>query len=132
MRRVSSSPRRYDGETGRLYDVSFLTRSAGRDFGPISMIHFRRPSSSQVPPHPSQVSTGTLQYLFSAIAPPQPEQNIDSPPEVESIYDQKPCPATTFRECPVSMKRRFAARAARRGFPLPATRRGDTISAPGA
>src|SRR5437762_5921572 len=98
MRRVSSSPRRYDGDTGRLYEVSFLTRSAGSDFGPISMIHFRRPSSSQVPPHPSQISTGTLQYLLAAIAPPQPEQNIESPPEVVFIYDQKPCPATPFRD----------------------------------
>src|SRR2546427_7033242 len=76
MRRVSSSPSRYDGETGRLYEVSLLTRSAGSDFGPISMIHFRRPSSSQVPPQPSHASTGTLKYRPGDVAPPHPEQNI--------------------------------------------------------
>src|SRR5436309_7973060 len=81
MRLVSSSARRYDGASDRLYEVSCLTRSAGSDFGPISMIHLRRPSSSQVPPHPSHISIGTLRYLLAAIAPPQPEQYIDSPPE---------------------------------------------------
>src|SRR5947208_7778397 len=79
------------------------------------MIHFRRPSSSHVPPHPSQISTGTLRYLLAAIAPPQPEQNIDSPPGVVFIYDQKPCPAMPFRECPVSIMR--GPRHARGGRP---------------
>ena len=58
--------------------MSFLTRSAGSDFGPISMIHFRRPSSSQVPPQMSHTSTGTLKYRPGDVAPPQPEQNIPS------------------------------------------------------
>src|SRR5438552_10894051 len=99
MRRVSSSPRRYDGDTGRLYEVSFLTRSAGSDFGPISMIHLRRPSSSQVPPQPSHTSTGMLKYRPGDVAPPQPEQNMSPLRESFSIYDQTPHPASLFEEC---------------------------------
>src|SRR5213594_3331638 len=104
MRRVSSSPSRYDGETGRLYEVSCLTRSAGSDFGPISMIHFRRPSSSQVPPQPSHTSTGIVKYRPGDVAPPQPEQNMPPPRESLFIYDQTPYPASLFEECHFSIR----------------------------
>src|SRR5437762_4074562 len=97
MRRVSSSPRRYDGDTGRLYEVSFLTRSAGSDFGPISMIHFRRPSSSQVPPQPSHTSTGTLQYRPGDVAPPHPEQNILPLPSSPSYTTKHTAPQAFSR-----------------------------------
>src|SRR2546422_918852 len=73
------------------------------------MIHLRRPSSSQVPPHASQASTGTLRYLVSVIAPPHPEQNMASPPESASIYDQNLYPATLFVECRFSIDPRPAA-----------------------
>src|SRR2546421_12648889 len=115
--------------------MSCLTRSAGRDLGPISMIHFSRPSSSQVPPHPSQVSTGTLRYFPSAIAPPQPEQYIGSPPGAVFIYDQKPCPATLFRNLPGEQEMTTHAGGVRGGgrrFSLPDAGGGDTILAPGA
>src|SRR6266700_143417 len=80
MRRESVSERRNVGVAVRTNWVIFCTRSAGIDFGPTSMIHLRRPSSSQTPPQPAQTSIGMLRYRSGLRFEPHPEQNIVPPP----------------------------------------------------
>src|SRR5262245_50114651 len=108
MRRVSFALRLKECVARAVNRVTSRVRSAGRDFGPTSMIHLSRPSSSQVPPHSEQASAGMLKTARAARGVPHPEHHIVRPPipDLDSdfgarlIYAQNLRPARLLEESP--------------------------------